>query len=60
MAYFSESCEKINNEDIYELYHLVLENDNEYGQYGIYSNGILSESMSYNCYKSLLTKIEIC
>ena len=59
MAYCHESSEKINNEDIYELYHLVLENDNEYSQYGIYYNGILSKSMSYNYYKSLLTKISI-
>jgi len=27
-------------------YHFVLENDNETGQYGVYSNGILSETMA--------------
>ena len=59
MTFCHELSEKINNNDIYELYHLVLENDDEYGQYGIYSNGILSESMSLNCYKSLLRTITI-
>ena len=41
---------KMDNDDEYEIYHIVLENDDEYGQYGIYTNGILTESMSINCY----------
>jgi hypothetical protein len=31
---------------VYTIYHLVLENDNEYTNYGIYANGILVESCS--------------
>ena len=58
MACCLDSCEKIDNNNKYKLYHLVLKNDNHNGQYGIYSNGLLSESMSYNCYKSI-TKIKI-
>ena len=58
MSYCLEYCEKIDNNDKYKLYHLVLKNDNDSGQYGIYSNGVLTESMSYNCYKSI-TKIKM-
>ena len=31
-----------------KIYHLVLENSDPDGKYGIYTNGILSESLSYN------------
>lgn len=43
---------KIINNDIYNLYHLVLESNDDNRHYGIYANGILSESTSkINFYK---------
>jgi len=49
----NDNIEKIYNNKIYEIYHLVLESNEEYKQYGIYANGILSESMSINCYNNI-------
>jgi hypothetical protein len=37
---------KIQNHDEINLYHIVLENDNEQNNYGIYANGLLVESIS--------------
>lgn len=36
------------NKKIEFYFHIVLENENLDGQYGIYANGVLCESMSYN------------
>lgn len=46
MAYLHEDFEEVNDTKTYFLHHLVLENTNVDGQYGIWSNGVLSESMS--------------
>ena len=53
----NENAKKINDSNIYTIYHIVLENDDIYGQYGIYANGILTESMSIDCYESIEKKI---
>ena len=53
-------CEKVELENIadkirrnnIEYFHLALENDDLDGQYCIYSNGVKSESMSINYYKT--------
>ena len=45
--------EKIDDENEYELYHIILENTDTIGQYGIYANGILTESMSISCYDNI-------
>lgn len=52
-----EICENYNTNDMYQI---VLENDNEKERYGIWANGILSESMSLNTFKkkNRFTKIE--
>lgn len=53
----SNDFEKINDNKQYKLYHIVLENNNKYGHYGIWvNNGILSESCSENCYKQFLSQ----
>ena len=44
IAYFDERFEEVNDEGIYNIYHLVLENANKYDNYGIWANGILAES----------------
>jgi hypothetical protein len=46
IAYYDERFEELNTEKKYNIYHIVLENDNKYGNYGIYANGILAESTS--------------
>ena len=55
----NDNIVKIDDEDDYEVYHIVLDNDDELGQYGIYANGILTESMSIHCYKNS-TKNILC
>lgn len=46
MAYADERYEKVCNDKEWELYQIVLEHDNNSCRYGIYANGILSETMS--------------
>ena len=41
-----EELENIRDENNVSYYHFCLENEDEEGQYGVYSNGILSETMS--------------
>jgi Hint domain len=48
----SLQSEKIHNNEKYELFHIVLENDDEFGQYGIYADDVLTESMSIHCYNN--------
>lgn len=56
LSCINENAKKINDSNIYTIYHIVLENDDIYGQYGIYANGILTESMSIDCYESIEKK----
>jgi len=44
IAYYDLDFEEVNDENIYNIYHIVIENENKYGSYGIYANGILAES----------------
>lgn len=47
----NEHAEKINDNETYELFHLVLENNGEMKQaFGIYANGIETETMSEQAY----------
>ena len=48
---YDENFELIDDSNIYELYHFVLETDNNYVQYGVYANGILCETMSEAYYE---------
>jgi hypothetical protein len=47
-----ELVSKVDDNLEYNLYHIVLENDDLDGQYGIYSNGLITETMSINYYKN--------
>ena len=58
LSCINDDAIKIDNDHEYEVYHIVLENDDEMGQYGIYANGVLSESMSIYCY-NLCTKNQL-
>ena len=42
---------RIEDDKYYTLYHLVLENEDATKHYGIYANGVLSESMSKQCFE---------
>jgi hypothetical protein len=44
LAYFDERFEEIMINAVFEIYHIVLENDNNNCNYGIYANGVLAES----------------
>ena len=44
ISYFDEKCEPINEEKEFDIYHILLENNNVFSNYGIYANGILAES----------------
>lgn len=56
LPYLNKKYEKTELGLEYELYHLVLENENDDSFYGIYSNGLLTESMSLNCFNKYKNK----
>lgn len=51
VAGISDKFTKLDNRNIYKYYHFVLESDNQDNEYGIYANGVLSESTSETQYK---------
>lgn len=50
LCFVDENNEKIEDNKEYNVYHIVLENSDPKGQYGIYANGILTETMSIRWY----------
>ena len=57
LAAVSKDFVKINDTNTYTYYHFILENNgNDDMQFGVWANGILSETMSKRC---LLTKLFI-
>lgn len=51
-AGLSSLFEKIHTEEIFTIYHIVLENDGDKDkQYGVWANGILSETLSERSYR---------
>ena len=53
LACFDKRFEEHNEEGYYNIYHIVLEDDNIYYNYGIYANGILTESTMENTLSKL-------
>lgn len=51
MALADERFERCNNSDINEIYQIVLEHERENGRYGVWANGILSETMSLHTFR---------
>ena len=48
-VYLNEQCKKVDNHNFYNIYHIVLENNDIHQQYGIFivsENPILCETMS--------------
>jgi hypothetical protein len=52
MAWISNKFEDVKNNNIYELYQIILEHEKDSGRYGIWANGILSETMSMETFKN--------
>lgn len=50
MAFCDEKFNRVYNNNEYELYQVILENSNNSGRYGVYANGLLSETMSLNTF----------
>jgi hypothetical protein len=48
LASASEDFEDVKDENVYEVYQIILENNNNNKRYGVWANGILSESVSMN------------
>ena len=44
IAYYNLDFEEVNDNALFNIYHLVIENDNKYGSYGVFANGILAET----------------
>jgi hypothetical protein len=44
LAYHDERFEEIMQNAVFEIYHIVLENEDQCYNYGIYANGVLAES----------------
>jgi len=50
-----DKFERITDDKEYILYHLILENEDKNGHYGIYlTNDIISESCSENSFNSII------
>ena len=65
IAYYDLDFEEVKDEQLYNIYHLVIENENKYGSYGVYANGILAETtdeaglIRFPNYEKINTKIKI-
>jgi len=46
LACVSNDFKKLENNNVYTYYHIVLESENDDKNFGIYANGILTESIS--------------
>ena len=46
LSFLNEDCEPYEEEGKFTIYHIALENENYYANYGIYANGLLVESCS--------------
>jgi len=51
---FDEKAEPYNEEKDFEVWHFALENENYFGNYGIYANGLLVETCSIRYIKEML------
>ena len=52
-ACVDEKAEVFEKEGPFEIYHIALENDNYYHNYGVYANGLMVET----CSKRYLTEL---
>ena len=58
-CYLDLFSDPYNKEGTFTIYHIALENENYYGNYGIYANGLLVESCSIRYLKELSNMILI-
>jgi len=59
IACLDKRAEPYDKEGIYEIWHLALENEDNYKNYGIYANGLLVESISKRMLKDLSGMSEV-
>jgi hypothetical protein len=52
-SYLDPNAIPYEKEGFFTIYHIALENENYYGNYGIYANGLLVESCSIRYLKEL-------
>jgi hypothetical protein len=57
LCFIDERTKKVEDNKDYNVYHIVLDNNDINGQYVIYANGILTETMSINWYYKSTTLI---
>lgn len=55
LTFLNEDAEVCNEKGIFNMYDLVLENDDIHKQYGIYANGLLTETMSEHYFMNYLS-----
>jgi hypothetical protein len=53
MVYLDSRAEKYNKTGSFKIWHVALDNNSYYGNYGIYANGLLVESTSKRYLKEL-------
>ena len=58
-CYLDSLSDPYDKEGIFTIYHIALENENYYGNYGIYANGLLVETCSIRYLKELSNMILI-
>ena len=58
-CYLDPSSDPYDKEGTFTIYHIALENENYYGNYGIYANGLLVETCSIRYLKELSNMILI-
>ena len=51
MACVDDLFTDVKDENIYDMYQIILQSDSPSQQYGIYANGLLSESMSIQTFE---------
>jgi hypothetical protein len=59
ISHFNSKCEKIDDDKIYNVYYIVLQNEDVDGQYGIYANGVLVETTSINTFNETTCSLKI-
>jgi hypothetical protein len=50
LACVDERFEEVTSDEVFDIYHICLENEDIKTHYGIWANGILSESISEVCF----------
>jgi hypothetical protein len=58
MTYLNEKSSAVYKKGLYKVWHIALENENYYTNYGIYANGLLVESTSKRMVETKMNSVE--